>query len=123
MFRFIQDSPKFREEDAEAIGFRVHHTPPDPHTMKPIVSKVTPTLENIIIDWVKGISDGVFIYGSYDGNTWEKIGRDSKSPYEDERKNKQAGIPEDRYYKLRYILDDKPIGLESDVVKVLAEIY
>jgi len=71
-FRFMQDSPKFKEKDAEAIGFRKHHTPPDPHTMKPIVSQVTPTLENIIIDWVKSGMEGVFIYSSYDGNKWEK---------------------------------------------------
>jgi len=122
IFRFIQDSPNFREKDAEAIGFRKHHTPPDPHTMKPIVSQVTPTLEKIIIDWVKSGMEGVFIYGSYDGNTWKKIGRDTRSPYEDERKNQQAQ-PENRYYKLRYIKNDKPIGLEGDVVKVLAEIY
>jgi len=121
-FRFMQDSPKFKEKDAEAIGFRKHHTPPDPHTMKPIVSKVTPTLENIIIDWVKSGMEGIFIYSSYDGNKWEKIGRDTRSPYEDERKN-LSDKPEDRYYKLRYIKNDKPIGLEGDVVKVLAEIY
>jgi len=121
-FRFMQDSPKFKEKDAEAIGFRKHHTPPDPHTMKPIVSQVTPTLENIIIDWVKSGMEGIFIYSSYDGNKWEKIGRDTRSPYEDERKN-LSDKPEDRYYKLRYIKNDKPIGLEGDVVKVLAEIY
>jgi len=51
-----------------------------------------------------------------------KIGRDTRSPYEDERKN-LSDKPEDRYYKLRYIKNDKPIGLEGDVVKVLAEIY
>lgn len=123
LFRFVQDSPKFREEDAEAFGFRKHHTPPDPHTIKPVMSKITSTLEQIIIDWVKGASQGVFIYGSYDGNSWELLGRDSKSPYEDERKNKQPNTPEERYYKLRYIIDDKPVGLESDVAKVIAEIY
>ena len=122
MFRFIQDSPKFREKDAEAIGFRVHHVTPDPQTMKPIISEVTPTLEAIIIDWVKSDMEGVFIYGSYDGNKWTKIGRDTRSPYEDERKN-LSDKPEDRYYKLRYIKNDKPIGLESDVAKILAEIY
>jgi hypothetical protein len=122
MFRFIQDSPKFKEKDAEAIGFRKHHTPPDPQTMKPIISEITVTLEKIIIDWVKSGMEGVFIYGSYDGNTWKKIGRDTRSPYEDERKNQQQQ-PEERYYKLRYIKNDKPIGFESDVAKVLAEIY
>lgn len=122
LFRFMQDSPKFKEKDAEAIGFRVHHTPPDPHTMKAVISGVTCTLEAIIIDWVKSRMEGVFIYGSYDGSTWKKIGRDTRSPYEDERKN-QSDKPEDRYYKLRYIKNDKPIGLEGDVVKVLAEIY
>jgi len=122
MFRFIQDSDVFREADAELIGFRVHHVKPDPHTMKAVISGVTSTPEAIIIDWVKSRMEGVFIYGSYDGNAWTKLGRDTRSPYEDERKN-LTDKPEDRYYKLRYIKNDKPIGLESDVTKILAEIY
>ncbi|MFH1005000.1 MAG: hypothetical protein V1781_05845 [Bacteroidota bacterium] len=50
------------------------------------------------------------------------IDKDSRSPYENTRKNK-VNTPEARYYKVRFLLKDKEVGIESDVTKVLAEIY
>lgn len=113
----------WEEEDGETLGIRVYHEPPDPATMKPEITGKSILPEKIEIDWVKKGMQGVIVHGSYDGSSFSQIGTDGRSPYEDFRKNQQEGQPETRHYKLRYMKDDKPIGLESDVVKVVAEIY
>ena len=76
----------------------------------------------IVYDWIKGRMEGIIIYGSYNGTTWVEIGRDLKSPFEDTRSNLQPGVAEARYIKMRYMKNDQPIGLESDVVKVVVDI-
>jgi len=39
-----------------------------------------------------------------------------------DRSNRTPGTAEIRYYKMRYMKDDKAIGLETDVVKVVVDI-
>ncbi len=53
---------------------------------------------------------------------WEEINRDYRSPYEDKRQN-LGQEPEVRYYKFRYIYKDQLVGVDSDIIKVIAEIY
>jgi len=118
----IQDEPNFDEADMEALGGRVIKEPPDLTTVKPRITQVTVLMNMVILDWVKGRMEGVIIYGSYDGNIWTETGRDLKSPYEDTRSNKQPGVAETRHYKMRYMKDDKAIGIESDVVKATVDI-
>ena len=118
----IQGEGNFEEADMEALGARVVHTPPDLNTVKPRVTLVTVLMAQVILDWIKGRMEGVIIYGSHDGTTWTEIGRDLKSPYEDTRSNRTAGVAEVRYYKMRYMKDDKAVGLESDVIKVVVDI-
>jgi hypothetical protein len=49
---------------------------------------------------------------------------DTRSPYEDRRHNAVSGTPESRWYKLRYLdSTDTEIGLFSDIMRVIAEIY
>lgn len=118
--RRIQDHTAFDEADAQALGFRVDKPPVDPNTVKPDVSGVTVLSDQVIIDWIKKHMDGVIIFASYDGVTYTELGRDTRSPFEDKRKNVVPGKPETRYYKLRYLKGDLPVGLESDVIKVVA---
>jgi len=118
--RRIQDHSAFDEADAQALGFRVETPPVDLNTVKPEVSGVTVLSDQVIIDWIKKHMDGVIIFASYDGVTYTELGRDTRSPFEDKRKNVVPGKPETRYYKLRYLKGDQPVGLESDVIKVVA---
>ena len=118
----IEVDDNFDEPDMEALGARVDRTPVDLTTVKPVISRVTTLMNMIIYDWIKGRMEGVIIYGSYNGTTWTEIGRDLKSPYEDTRSNQQPGVAEARYVKMRYMKNDQPIGLESDVVKVVVDI-
>jgi len=122
VFIQIQKAPNFVEGDAELLGFRVITEPIDLRTVKPVISGLTAFPENIIVDWVKGGLDGVKVYGSYDALNFTVIGQDSRSPFEDIRKN-QTNQPEVRYYKLRYMKDDKLVGVESTIYQILAEIY
>ncbi|HLG34394.1 MAG TPA: hypothetical protein VI757_05890 [Bacteroidia bacterium] len=121
-FNRIADEENFDEGDMIALGARVSHEPIDENTVKPRISKITVLMTMVILDWVKGRMQGVIIYGSYDGITWTEIGRDFKSPFEDMRSNRTPGTAEIRYYKMRYMKDDKAIGLETDVVKVVVDI-
>ena len=113
----------FEETDAETLGIRVIKTPVDLNTVKPRFSGITTLPDQIILDWVKASLDGVEIYGSSNGTTFTKLDRDNRSPYEDKRKNQTNNVPETRYYKMRYFKNDVLVGLESDVVKIVAQIY
>ncbi|MBK7378832.1 MAG: hypothetical protein IPJ03_07465 [Ignavibacteriales bacterium] len=118
--RRIQDHSAFDEADAQALGFRVETPPVDYNTAKPVITGVTVLSDQVIIDWLRRQMDGVVILASYDGVTYTELARDLRSPFEDKRKNVVPGKPETRYYKLRYLKGDLPVGLESDVIRVVA---
>jgi hypothetical protein len=122
-FKFIEASPLFEEADAEDLGMRITTQPIDFKTIKPIVSEITMLDYKIIFDWVKGRLDGVLIEGSFDGNSWEKLDKDTKSPWEDTRKNKVNLVPETRYYRFIYLKNDVPVGLFTDAIKIVCAIY
>ena len=122
IFEAIQSAPNFDEADAELLGIRRAKEPVDYDLVIPEVTRVTNLPDRVILDWIKGLLDGVIIESSYDNVTWVEIGKDMSSPFEDTRKNKVAHIPETRYYRLRYFKNDKPVGQYCDVVKVTCDI-
>ena len=105
------------------MGFIAVKTPPDTDTSKAQITGIVSMPDQVRIDWVKSIFDGVVIYGSYDGQNFLRLDKDNRSPYEDIRKNRTNNVPETRYYKVRFLLKDKEVGMESDVAKTLAEIF
>lgn len=124
VFDIINRSPILDEADAEKLGMRKSHTPPNPDTAQPKVTHTTCLSDKIIIDFIKGHWDGVQVYASYDGITFEKLEKDNRSPYVDSRMNKTVNVPEKRYYELRYFdTTGALIGLMSLVTSVVAEIY
>ena len=88
----------------------------DPSQGRPVISGITVSVQEIILDWVKGKFSGVVIYASGDNQTWTKLDKDTRSPFEDRR---PWSGPEVRYYKLRYLVGDAEVGQESEVVKVV----
>ena len=66
--------------------------------------------------------DGENIYshpiGSTDPNVWEKLAFDSSSPYNDTRPQSTAGVPENRKYRARGVINDIEIGQWSDILSV-----
>lgn len=93
------------------------------NTIKPVISGITKLSRKIILDWEKGNMDGVIIFTCYDGANFTMLKKCAHPPFEDKRKNLSYVTPESRYYKMRYFKNDVPVGLESDVVKVTAEIF
>jgi hypothetical protein len=122
MGRDMQDNAIFDAADLEALGFTVNTVPQDPNTAKPKVTGITVLPDKAIVDWLKASFQGVEVYRSKDGVAYTKQERDFKSPYEDTEPNAVPGVPEARFYKLRYLLDDKLVGLESDPVRVVTDI-
>ena len=124
----IKLHPNYTEAIGEDLGIIGAEVVVDFRKKKPIITNVISESNMIIIDWTKARMQGVIIYsnaeitGDADNIKWVEISRDLKSPYEDTRKNK-GNDPETRYYKLRYMHDDKPVGKDSRILKVVAEIY
>jgi len=137
--RRITSLPNWDEDDGELLGIRKVKTPVDINTVKPAFSKVTALPEQNILDWIRAGMDGVYIFSITeaiasapgmplgmlpDPNSpqWEKLGEDDRSPYEDTRPNKTIQ-PENRYYMMRYKKDNKPVGLFSNIIKVVTDIH
>ncbi len=137
-----QNNAAYDAADMEAMGFFKIETPADPNLAQPIISKTTILPDQVILDWVKAGWGGVYIDSIVEelslnptpgpgtpspmpgqgAAAWQRLGEDEKSPFEDTRKNR-ANRPEIRYYRMRYKQDNKPIGLYSEIVKVIVEIY
>ncbi|MBS4027739.1 MAG: hypothetical protein KGZ58_03785 [Ignavibacteriales bacterium] len=79
--------------------------------------------DRIRLDWLKDIFDGVIVQCKR-GNetTFTTLGTDMTSPYEDTRANLSIGVPEIRYYRMRYILKDEEVGQWSDEKRVVCTI-
>ena len=122
VFSVIVNAPNFDEADAEKLGIRVSSTPTDYSAVQPKVLNITVLPDKVILEWLKGTLDGVFIEGSFDKVNWEKLDKDNRSPFEDVRKNQKANLPELRYYRLRYFKNDEAVGLYSDIITVNCDI-
>ena len=71
------------------------------------------------LDFDKSIGEGVNIYAKRDGDAdFVFLGRDTASPYIDNRPLLVATKPELREYKAVYVQNDAEIGLFSDEVVV-----
>jgi hypothetical protein len=118
----INKNPTLIEDDAKDIGMRKEHTPPDPTTAKPKVTYITSTPEQIILDFVLGHWDGIYIDGSYDQTTWTELDKIDSSPFKDTRINKTDKVVEVRYYRLRYYYKGVKIGVYC-FASAVAQIY
>jgi hypothetical protein len=64
--------------------------------------------------------DSVNIYGRLAGQSaWTLLGRDSESPYLDQRPLANPAVPEKREYMARGVVNDVEIGVDSDIVTVV----
>lgn len=82
--------------------------------------KATSMPDLVRIDWTKGKFGGVIVEGQRgDENFWQRLDRDTRSPFDDTRPNADPGKPEERRYRLRYFIDDEPVGTYSDIFIVV----
>lgn len=72
---------------------------------------------SVQVDFTKEKFDGVVIESRRAGEDgWKSLGLDSYSPYIDDRPSLEAGKPEQREYRARYLLRDQATGEWSDIV-------
>jgi hypothetical protein len=118
----IKGSLQYTVSDGEDLGLEGAVVTIDYANVKPKISAVTAFEDKVVLDWVKAGMEGVSISRSRDAVNWTVVDKDFKSPWEDESFNLTEAA-EWRYYRLRYLHNDVPVGLVSDVVKVLVSIH
>jgi hypothetical protein len=109
-------------------------------TVKPSITVRKISNTGITLDFVKGVMDGVVIFvgsipaqktsaESSDTSTdtegsiiWTELTRVNHSPFMDGCNNIKSNVAETRYYKMQYYKKDEVVGLESDIMRVLAEV-
>lgn len=121
--RAIVGSWKTLPNYTESIGqsLRVIGTAPaapDWNNLKP-APKIQTLANGVRITYVRGQTHGVNVYCRRGGEpNFTYLGRDSSSPFDDERPNLQNAPSERREYYLVFVKNDKEIGQRSDVVAV-----
>jgi hypothetical protein len=120
----IQAAPGY----TEAIGMNLGIVgPPPPAPIPAALAKPTARAtaipgSEVQVGFNKGDFDGVLVEGRRTGETtWTQLGTDYFSPYSDMRPPLEAGKPETREYRLRYLLRDEPVGEWSDIVAAVTK--
>jgi hypothetical protein len=140
--QLIKNSPNYDEAIGQALKIIAPGksagsiTPLEKTVLKPTGKVVENSATEIKIKFTKGDTDGVIVYvnapaaapvvgAKIDAEAsinWVEYGRFNYSPFVDTRKN-TGTQPETRMYKLQYFEKDKPVGVQSDIIKVVAAIY
>jgi hypothetical protein len=88
---------------------------------KPTVKAHAIANSQVRIDFSKEKFDGVLIESRRAGETgWTSLGTDNFSPFLDTRPLLEAGKPEVREYRLRYLQRDEPVGDWTDIITATA---
>ncbi|MEK7263817.1 MAG: hypothetical protein AAB071_04825 [Bacteroidota bacterium] len=113
--------PNYNSVIAENLGL----VPPEQTVPPDGYASVVPEFSAMIVgnlirlDWKKLQFDGIIIEGKR-GNetTWTRLDRDTRSPFDDTRPNLVPNVPEARYYRIRYFLNEVEVGQWSDGKKI-----
>jgi hypothetical protein len=123
--RMAKDAKNHRSY-TPAIGEDLGIVIPESPLMPGGLDNVQPTFfavilaDRIRLDWIKDIFDGVIVQTRRNAETtWTAFGFDDMSPYEDMRPNAAIGVPEMRYYRMRYRYNGEEVGRWSNEVKVV----
>jgi hypothetical protein len=120
----IQAAPGYTEAIGDNLGIV---GPPAPTPIPAALAKPTAKAtaipgSEVQVGFSKGDFDGVLVEGRRTGETaWTTLGTDYFSPFADTRPPLEAGRPETREYRLRYLLRDEPVGEWSDIVAVVTK--
>jgi hypothetical protein len=120
----IQLAPGYTEaigRDLGILGVEADGSEPSDETAKPTAKARSIASNTVQIDFSKERFDGVLIESRRTGEAdWQTLATDNYSPYVDARPLLQAGKPEVREYRLRYIELDEPVGEWSDIISATA---
>ena len=116
----IRLAPAYTEEIGLALGIDepAGGGPSAPNAMpKPTLKARSSGPGTVQVDFSKEKFDGVVIESRRAGEDgWQSLGIDNYSPYIDDRPPLEAGKPERREYRARYLLRDQASGEWSDIV-------
>jgi hypothetical protein len=134
----IKNHPDYNEAIGKNLGIIGAEREIDYENLKVKITLRRNDSLGVVIDFVKGQIDGVVIYGgTFVGPVsagspatsnesslmiWKEIGRATTSPYIDTRQN-ATNQPENRAYKMRYLIKDMAVGKDSDIISVIAMIF
>lgn len=119
--RRLKTNPGYTEAFGARLNILMPQTASAPDSFRPILT-VTALLHGIVeVAWVKGRADSINIYCQRDGDPgWVLLGRDTLSPYRDERPLLVPEKPETRNYRARYVIADEEVGDVSDISVAIA---
>ena len=120
----IQLAPGYTEaigRDLGIHGIEAGDSDPASDAAKPHAKAHAIASNTVQIDFSKGRFHGVLIESRRTGESeWQTLATDNFSPYVDARPLLQAGKPEVREYRLRYVELDEPVGEWSDIISATA---
>jgi hypothetical protein len=120
LVRRIKAHPNYTSAIGAQLGIEGPDVAVDLSEAKPVLTATPQRSGLVVIEFVKGQSDGVNIYsrrGTETGFTF--LARDTASPYIDNRTPLVAGQPEQRHYMAMYVLDDDEVGIPGDELAVM----
>lgn len=115
----IKNAPNYTESIGQALNIvgPLKDGPGEIEAAKPKFKVVPLAGWQMRIEYTKGRADGVIVEGRRAGESdWVRLGFDTRSPFVDARPPLQPNAPEVREYRLRYMLNDEPVGQWSDIV-------
>ncbi|MFL6258033.1 MAG: hypothetical protein ACJ74T_23735 [Pyrinomonadaceae bacterium] len=118
----IQVAPAYTDAIGSDLGITGGETsgPSAPaSSAKPKVTATSLAGGGVRVEFNKAGFDGVRVESRRAGElVWQSLGTDNFSPYTDERPPLEAGKPEVREYRLRFVERDEAVGDWSDIVTV-----
>ncbi|HEX7957968.1 MAG TPA: hypothetical protein VF508_13545 [Pyrinomonadaceae bacterium] len=120
LVRRIQAAPAYTDAIGAALGITGEGGASAPSAPpKPTATATALPGSAVRVEFAKGGFDGVQVECRRAGETgWQPLGVDNYSPYTDGRPPLEAGKPEVREYRLRYVSRDEPVGDWSDIAVV-----
>jgi hypothetical protein len=122
LIKRIKSAPNYTQsigQDLDITGAE-GNAPGDVEKAKPAAKGFALPGSQVRIEFKKSGFDGVFIECRRKGETdWTKLGIDLFSPFIDARPPLEAGVPEVREYRLRFLLRDEAVGEWSDIISVI----
>lgn len=115
----IKSSPLYTEAIGRNLGIVGDEPSAPTGPPKPTVKATAQPGSQVKIEFNKGGYNGVVIEGRRGAETaWTPLGTDNFSPYIDTRPPLEAGRPEVREYRLRFLERDEPVGDWSDIISL-----
>lgn len=119
VIRLIKAQSNYTSATGELLGIEKPKTADALDTAKPKLKLIALINSVVRINWKKGKAQGVMVESKRGTEeNFTEIGRDQYSPFIDARPPLKHGKPELRFYRLTYLMHDKPVGITSEIYTI-----